>query len=947
MSMIVAGLCAAELLAAQIATGGIRGVVADASGAVIAAANVELTGPSDVRRQAQTDQQGRYQFDGLPPAEYTIQVSVPGFERHESRVKVAAGRMASHRLNLTISSVRSEVTVADQGEVTVDPGGSVGAVVIQGENLKALSDNRDRLEEDLQALAGPSVGPSGGEIFVDGFSGGKLPSKASIREIRVNQNPFSAEYDRLGYGRVEIFTRPGTDRFRGEAGFEFGDARFNSRNPFATDKPASQRKMLQGNVAGPLGKRSSFYVALERFNIQETSIINALTLDASMQDSPFRQALVSPVDMTEIETRVDRQLSTNHTLIGRFFTEKRNMNNSGLSTFTLPTRAATVENRESTFQVTETALIGPSAVHEVRFQYSRDTNTSRPASTAIGIQVPEAFSGGGSNGGTSIRKDTRFEVSDLFSISRGRHMVKAGVRVRNLRPSDLSMSGYNGSFLFSSLDAYRITEAGLLSGFSAAQIRAAGGGASQFTLAAGDPLAEVAQTDAGMFVQDDWRLHPRFTLTAGLRYEAQTNLSDRRNFAPRIGIAWAPGQGTGVRSAGVIRAGFGMFYERVGTELIMEALRLDGVHQREYVVPNPDFYPAIPSLSLLAGNVADQAVRRVDGNLRSPYIMQAAFTYERALPGNTTMSVTYSNARGVRVLRSRNINAPVPGLLLHPFSGGNIYQYESSGFFRQNQVLVNWNSRVTRRVSLLGYYAWGKAYSDSDGPGSFPANSYNLAGEYARAGFDARHRVMLGGSIVAPYGLMLSPLVTASSGLPFNITAGQDLNGDSIFNDRPAWAAGPSGPGTVRTAYGTFDTAPAAGQSMIPRNLGNGPRQIVVNLRATRSFGFGESADGAAAASGGEHHGGGGHGPGGPGGAGPGLAPGAHVDDHGRGSSDRRYTLTFSLAARNLLNTVNLAPPVGNLSSPLFGTSVATAGGRRGGGAGANRILEMSVRFSF
>jgi hypothetical protein len=507
------------------------------------------------------------------------------------------------------------------------------------------------------------------------------------------------------------------------------------------------------------------------------------------------------------------------------------------------------------------------------------------------------------------------------------------------------MSGYNGSFLFSSLDAYRITEAGLLGGLSAPQIRANGGGASQFTLTAGDPLATVRQTDAGMFLQDDWRLHPRLTLTAGLRYEVQTNIGDRRNFAPRIGIAWAPGQGSGVRSAGVIRAGFGMFYERVGADLTMNALRLDGVHQREYVMPNPDFYPAIPSLPSLAGNLADQAVRRMDGNLHAPYIMQAAFTYERALPGNTTMSVTYSNARGVRVLRSRNINAPLPGWGARPFSGGNIYQYESSGFFRQSQVLVNFNSRVSRRVSLLGYYVWGKAYSDSDGAGSFPANSYNLAGEYARAGFDVRHRAMLGGNIVAPYGLMLSPLITASSGLPFNITAGPDLNGDSIFNDRPAWAADPTRPGVVRTAYGAFDTAPPAGQALIPRNLGNGPSQFVVNLRATRSIGFGESSSGASAASPSEHHGGGHGGPGGA--SGPGLAPGGHVDDHGRGSSDRRYTLTFSVAARNLLNTVNLAPPVGNLSSPSFGASVATSGGRRGGGAGANRILETSVRFLF
>ena len=934
-------------LRAQSPTGAVRGVVADTSGAVVPGATVDLAGPADLRRQTQSDQQGRYQFEGLPPAEYRLQVSVPGFEPCEVRARVGAGRTLVQRISLALSAVRSEVTVEEQGELSVDPGSNAGAVVLQGENLKALSDDRDRLAEDLQALAGPAAGPGGGEIFVDGFSGGKLPSKASIREIRINQNPFSAEYDRLGFGRVEIFTKPGTDAFRGEAGFDFGDSRFNSRNPFANDKPPYQRKMLQGNLAGPIGKRSSFYLALERFNIQEMSIINALTLDSSLSTVPFRQSVASPANMTEIESRLDRQLSANHTLVGRFFTEKRTMDNMGLDTFSLPSRAATRENRESTFQVTETALIGPSAVHEVRFQYSRDTTTSRPASTATGIQVPDAFSAGGSDGGTSNQKSSRFEIADLFSISRNRHLVKLGGRVRIGDQSDLSLRNYNGSFLFSTLEAYRITQAGLLSGASSAQVRAMGGGANQFSLTAGDPSATVRQTDAGLFLQDDWRIRPRLTFTAGLRYELQSNVGDRRNFAPRIGIAWAPGRGTGNRSAGVVRAGFGMFYERVGADLTLGALRLDGVRQRQYVVPNPDFYPAIPSLSALDGNIADQAIRRMDRNLRAPYITQAAFTYERQLPGNTTMSVTYSNSRGVRVLRSRNINAPLPASGNRPATGGNVYEYESSGFFRHNQVLVNWNSRVHRNLSLLGYYAWGKANSDSDGSGSFPANSYDIAGEYTRAGFDVRHRVMLGGNIVAPYGLTLSPLVTASSGLPFNITAGRDLNGDSIFNDRPAWATDLSRATVVRTAYGAFDGAPMAGQTIIPRNLGSGPAQVVVNLRASRSFGFGERSSGQARVQAtDDHHGGqGGHG-GPPGGIAPG-GPGGHGDDHGRGSSDRRYTLTFSASARNLLNTVNLAPPIGNLSSPLFGTSVAVSGGRCGGGSGANRILEMTVRFSF
>ena len=935
-------------LRAQPQTGLLGGDVVDSSGAVVPGAWVEISGPDNFQAKVQSDAQGRYLFSGLAPGDYRVQVEVAGFDRYENaRLRVSGGRTATLRVKLAISSVKTEVTVGDQGQVDVDPSASAGTVVVAGENLKALSNNRDDLAEDLQALAGPSIGPGGGEIFVDGFSGGKLPSKASIREIRVNSNPFSAEYDRLGFGRVEIFTKPGADTYRAEAGFNFSDASFNSRNPFAVDKPPYQRKMLEGNLGGPITKRSSFYLAVERFSIQEMSVINALTLDSALHPSRFQQSVVTPMDMTEIEGRVDYQLSTNNTLAARFFTEHRTMENTGLDTFTLPARASMRDNRETTFQLTETALIGPAAVHEVRLQYTRDTTISKPASTVTGLQVTDSFTGGSAYGGDSKSKDGRFEFNDLLSISRNRHMLKLGGRIRTGRQSDLSLRNYNGSFLFNTLDAYRITEEGIASGATAAEIRAMGGGASQFTLTAGDPFAAVRQTDAGMFFQDDWRIHPRFTLTTGLRYEVQSNIGDRLNLAPRIGIAWAPSSGTGNRSAGVIRAGFGMFYERVSPDLTIDALRLDGVRQRQYVVANPDFYPNPAPVSALAGNVADQAIRVLDHNLRAPYIVQAAITYERQLPGNTTMSVTYSNSRGVRVLRSRNINAPLDANSgIRPAAGGNVYLYEASGFFRQTQVLANWNTRVNRKLSLLGYYVWGKAYSDSDGANSFPSNSYDMAGEYGRAGFDVRHRVMVGGSIAAPLGLTFSPLFTASSGMPFNITAGRDLNGDSIFNDRPALASDLTRASMVRTPYGIFDTSPIAGQTIAPRNLGNGPGQVVVNLRATRSFGFGETSSGQAGPATNEHHGGQG---GGPAGAAPG-APGGHGpgDDHGRGSSDRRYTLTFSVAARNLLNTVNLAAPIGNLSSPLFGSSVAIAGGRRGPvSGGANRNLEMSVRFSF
>jgi hypothetical protein len=386
-----------------------------------------------------------------------------------------------------------------------------------------------------------------------------------------------------------------------------------------------------------------------------------------------------------------------------------------------------------------------------------------------------------------------------------------------------------------------------------------------------------------------------------------------------------------------------MFYDRVGANLTLEASRLDGVHQQQYLIPDPDFYPSIPPVSYLSANLQQEAIRVMDNNLRAPYTAQTALTIERQLPKNTTVSLTYTNLRGVHTLRSRNINAPLPGTYnplvpdsgSRPYGGGNLYLYESTGTFRQNQFIVNVNARVSPRLSLFGYYVWNKANSDTDGAGSFPANQYNLRNEYGRAGFDVRHRVFVGGSIAAPYGLSLSPFIVASSGGAFNITSGRDLNGDSLFNDRPAWATDLSRSSVMRTSYGLFDTNPMPGQVIISRNIGNSPGRFMVNLRLSKSFGFGERSSSPGQAADQVPHG-------------PPMAGmhGGH-GGHGGPSSGSRYSLTFSVSARNLFNTVNLAPPVGNLSSPSFGTSVALAGYGHHGSASANRTVELQVRFSF
>jgi hypothetical protein len=421
----------------------------------------------------------------------------------------------------------------------------------------------------------------------------------------------------------------------------------------------------------------------------------------------------------------------------------------------------------------------------------------------------------------------------------------------------------------------------------------------------------------------------------------------------------------------VLRAGFGIFYDRFQQAQVLQAERLNGVTQQEYVVTNPDFFPNVPSVSQLKQLAVNQQVPsayQIDPNLRAPYAIQSAVGIERQLTRNATVSVSYVNSHGVHQLMTRDINAPMPGTYVYcspgessctPSAGvrpygdvGNVFQYESNGLYNQNQLISNFNVRMGTKFSLFGFYSLSFADSNTAGVGSFPSDPYDIALDYGRAAFDVRHRLVLGSSFSLRKGFALSPFVMTSSGAPFNITIGQDLNGDSIFNDRPAFApAGATGINIVATKWGTFDTLPRAGETIIPINYGTGPGQFEMNLRLSKTFAFGKRAESTASGSslpgppppgggrGGPPPGMGGLGPRGLGGAGSG--PPSPFGS----SSNSRYSLTFSIMARNVLNNVNLGTPIGQLSSPLFGKSNSLAGGFFA--AGGNRRIDAGVAFSF
>jgi hypothetical protein len=967
--------CAHASLAAQ-PGGAVAGRVTDPAGAVVVGANLTLSGAAGASRRAASDAEGRYAFAGLAPGAYTLRVEARGFQTFEAAVfEVVAGGRRELDVRLAVALERQEVTVGEEPALGVEPGDNRSALRFDETDLDALPEDPQDLAAALQSLAGAPAGPSGGQILVDGFenTGEPLPPRGSIREVRVNQNPFSAENDRIGFGQIQIFTRAGTEKLRGQLFFNFNDEALNARNPFAPSRAAYQMRNAGGSLSGTLvPRRASFFLWLEERATADSALVNAVVLDESL--APRANVFTARIPRSQLSanSRLDLQLGRSHTL-GVRYNYYRHRASNGVGGVSLPERGFAFTLPIRTFQLSETAVFGPRLLNEFRFQYIAEDQSDEPFSTLPALNVSGAFLSGGSPSGRARNPEGRLTAQDSLLWTAGAHTLRAGARLRRTTITDVSPDDFNGTYTFAgglaplldargepvrdasgeallipvtSIERYRRTllfsapncgaAAGGFPCLQPAEIRARGGGATQLTLGGGDPRAEASQVDFGAYFQDDWRVRPNLTASYGLRYEFQTNIGVRLNLAPRVALVWAPGLKAGdpaSKAASVVRAGFGVFFDRFNENQVLIANKYAAANFFRFVVDDAgllDSFPAVPSIETLrAAASSNQTTFRIAEDLREPYIMQAAVGLERQLPRKSTLAVTYVASRTLHALRARNVNAPA--VVMDSSGGavtrarprpeaGNVVQYESSGRLKQHQLLVTLNARPSGRASFFANYTLGRARGDTEGAGTFPADPYDLRGEYGRSSFDVRHAFAAGGTFEAAWKLRLSPLVYASTGRPFNITSGVDANGDAFFADRPAHASDLTRPTVRLTPFGAFDTEPAPGRAVIPRNYGEAPGYFVVNLGVSRTFVFGRVA----AAGGGGQAGAGGEG---------------------------RFRLTPGLRFTNLLNRVNLDAPVGNLGSPLFGRSVATAGGFGAGSVGnpaaGNRRVEAQIRVEF
>jgi hypothetical protein len=928
--------------------GSLRGQVTDPSGAVVVNAAVTVTAGDGSTQKTVSDKQGNYVIHGLPVGTVTVTATATGFTPYQMpNVIISSGPAQQLDIAFGIAVEKEQVTVqSDSTTLDVSPSNNASATILKGEDLEALSDDPDELEQDLLALAGPSAGPNGGQIYIDGFSNGTLPPKASIREVRINQNPFSAEYDRPGFGRVEVFTKPGSDKWHGQVMFNENNSVLNSRNPYVlTTIPSYDSERYSGNLSGALTKKLSVFFNAERRNINDLAAIDATTGIDPLTGSPIQTtaAILTPEARTNLSSRIDWQLTPSNTFTARYQFLKNDQFNQGIGVLTLASRGDASHHTQQTVQASDTQLLSSHLINETRFQFIRDDISQLPNEPGVAaVDVLGEFNGGGSTVGHSTDSTNLYELQNYTSWSVGKHFVKFGGRLRVSEDNNYSNANNNGTFTFSGSPASGSTPA-----ITPLQAYLAGT-PSQFSFVAiTSPRSQLSFADLGLYAEDDWKVRPNLTLSYGLRYESQSSISDKADFAPRLGLSWGLGSAKSAPKT-VLRLGYGIFYDRFTQDLVLQAQRLNGVTQQQTVYSasqsNPITCTPMPTTAgdcTLPSGASSPTVYQINPNLRAPYTMQAAVSLERQLGRVGTISFTYLNSRGLHQLILENANALDPSK--------NIYQYNSEAIFKQNQLITNLQLRVSQKISLMGFYALGYANSDTSGPSRNPSNSFDLTQDYGRASFDVRNRLFLSGTASLAHNIRVSPFVIATTGVPFNITTGTDLNGDSFYNDRPAFTTANS-PGAVTNQYGSFNLTPSATDKRIPINYGKGPANVTVNLRLSKTFGFGADTKKPNASAGdqgpGQHGGGGGRGgPGGPPGGGF-SGPRGMGGLFGPSNTSRRYNLTISAMARNLFNTWNPGSPIGNLSSSMFGKSNSLAGGPFSSGT-ANRRFDLQATFSF
>jgi hypothetical protein len=751
ISRVAAGQTAGQAVA-------VTGVVLDQTGAVLPGASVDLVNNGGALVQSTTaDGNGQFRFDKVVAGQYELRAAFVGFKQGSTRVRVGARAPGPQKLVLGLTSLTQEITVSNDGtEVGANSTGNLDAVAVDQSALEGLPVfDQDYIATISRFLDSGSLGSGGPTIVVNGMEVSALRVSASaVQQIRINQDPYSAEYARPGRGRIEILTKPGGQTYEGEGNILVRDAHLDARNAFASTRPPEQKRIFEGVFGGPVGQggKTSFTLSANDNSDDQQADVFAIGLAGAIHEiapQENRQALVS--------LSINHQWSDNTTISIRPSYEYEKNQNRGVGGTTLASAGTTFTHHEQQVTYTQQTTLRPSLLNQFQILFGHEREPTLSASSARGIVVAGAFTSGGQ--GDVVQTEVHTQLTESVVWIRGHHQVQAGFQLPDWsRRGFFDRTNFNGTYYFSGLDTY------------------ASGRPYSFIQQQGNGDVTFLEKQVGTYLKDDWQVASGLSASFGVRYDWQNYFHDTNNFAPRGSIAYAPGN----KKTDVIRAGLGVFNDRSGARAIADLLQFRPGGLVRYVISNPS-YPDPGALSQPPGTV------QLAPGVQIPQTVQYSIGIDHQLRKNLTVSVTYTGARGYHLFRSRDINAPPP-----PFyttrpnpAYSAVREIESDGRQSTKSLQVTMRGRLGRWFNGQTQYTWSRAYNDTNGISSYPANDYDLSGEWVRADFDRPHRFLLLGTVNPGHVVDVGVGLTLLSAGPYTETLGADVYNNGRGRARP------------------------------------------------------------------------------------------------------------------------------------------------------------------
>ena len=897
--------------------------VSDVLGSKIPDANVVLYEGSKKIDEKKTNKQGTVIFEVNNSSKFSISISAKGFKQYLiNDINFDKINKQSYVAVLEIEPIQVDINVGENDEVNSDDFGR--KTILGKEEINDLPNDPDMLLTRLLEIAGVKD-KDDIVISVNGVTGTDIPPKARIKQIRINQNVFSAQYEGTSTASIEITTNAFVEKIQSYFIYSFGSSALNAASPYLGRREPFKQDSFRMGTSIPTWKKSSISIDGRYLSDLSGSTVTATILDEKLLPKALRQSFSTPKYNEYISFEFDSDAIKNHQIILKQAVNQDRRNGIGVGGFNLSSRAADSNARLFTTLFSDIYTPNPNFFSQTTFLGNFSSNKTKNKSSEVGINVTDSFFGGGSAKNEN-QTETKLKISNDSLKKYGSYTMSFGFQLQWQKMDEDTRSNFNGTYFFSgktapkldsndlpildnsgnyineqisSLENYRRTLIFQQFGFSKNKIRELGGGAEQFSISGGTSAISASQTEYAFYQQNSIGIGETLGLSFGIRYENQTNINSRLNLSPRFGFTWRPKSKDKINpffALPAIRGGFGIFYSRFGFDKTLNFQRINDVNRFSYTVSDANLLDMFPNpISVLDLQQLSIPKSRLlfDAKLQTPRKEIVNINIIQPLPAKISLSFNLDFVKASRLAITTNINSPLPQTYNFTNQTGEIFPFgtnetilktESKGksnSFKITAVLSVPRLKLFKEATVQPrvFYYLEKSHSNAVDASSSPFNAYNFNNEYGPDENDGVHTLSFNCQFNLPHSITLSGMFNIRNGLRFNIITGQDTNGDGFYAERPAYSTNPNKIGVIKTKYGLLDPNPSSNDLIIPRNFGQGSLQKNFNAFIYKRFEFNEDK---------------------------------------KSKQDPKQMLIIRLDVSNVFNTNNKSIPIGNMSSPNF-----------------------------